>query len=66
MGGFGAWAAAYRAPELYTALVAVCGAFTRPLPKDTSLSAMLQLAKVKPKEEELNKLRELPVWLFHG
>ncbi|CAK9069310.1 unnamed protein product [Durusdinium trenchii] len=66
MGGFGAWAAASLAPTLYTALVAVCGGFTRPLPRDTSLNAMLQLAKVAPKEEDLEKLRELPVWLFHG
>ncbi|CAL1172180.1 unnamed protein product [Cladocopium goreaui] len=66
MGGFGAWAAAYLAPELYTAMVAVCGGFTKPLPRETSLSTMLQLAKVKPKGEDLDKLRDLPVWLFHG
>ncbi|CAJ1358279.1 unnamed protein product, partial [Effrenium voratum] len=56
MGGFGAWAAATLAPQLFAALVAVCGAFTRPMPPQTSLSTMLQLAKVAPKDQDLQEL----------
>ena len=59
MGGFGAWAAALAAPELFTAVVAVCGGFTKQLPRSTSLNAMLQLAKVAPKQKDVEKLRAL-------
>ncbi|CAE7721732.1 PKD2, partial [Symbiodinium necroappetens] len=66
MGAFGALAAASAAPGLFAALIGVCGGFTKPLPLDTSLNSMLQLAKVVPKEEDLSDIRELPIWLFHG
>ncbi|CAE7255339.1 PKD2, partial [Symbiodinium pilosum] len=66
MGGFGAFAAAAAAPDLFAALIAVCGGFTKPLPLDTSLNSLLQLAKVAPKKEDVSNISELPVWLFHG
>ncbi|CAE8683619.1 unnamed protein product, partial [Polarella glacialis] len=39
MGGFGAWAAAVADPELFAAVVPVCGGFAPPLPRTTGLSA---------------------------
>eukprot|EP00931_Biecheleriopsis_adriatica_P095117 TRINITY_DN68744_c0_g1_i1.p1 TRINITY_DN68744_c0_g1~~TRINITY_DN68744_c0_g1_i1.p1 ORF type:complete len:398 (-),score=78.85 TRINITY_DN68744_c0_g1_i1:22-1215(-) len=66
MGAFGAWAAAAVDPSLYAAVVAVCGGFAPPLPRETGLSAVVHRAKAPPKEEEVNRVQHLPAWLFHG
>lgn len=65
MGAFGIWAVAIIEPHLFAAVVPVCGGFSVPLPRGTVLSAVLQLAREAP-QPEVEALRHLPVWLFHG
>mmetsp|Transcript_123473 Transcript_123473/g.348957 ORF Transcript_123473/g.348957 Transcript_123473/m.348957 type:complete len:387 (-) Transcript_123473:97-1257(-) len=65
LGGFGVWAAAVADPQLFAALVPICGGFSRPLPRDTSLRDVLHLAQIRP-TLEVYRLRHLPVFLHHG
>jgi len=65
MGGHGTWYIAYRHPELFAAIVPICG-WVREFPQfrgsvpvvpGDSASVMTSLAQ---------RLRSVPIWIFHG
>jgi predicted peptidase len=65
MGGFGTWAFGYKYPEMFAALVPVCGGV-----KDRRFPAPdwhpLAVAPDNPYRETAEKIARLPVWSFHG
>jgi dienelactone hydrolase len=66
LGAFGVWAVASLRPSLFAALVPICGGFSPPVPRDNKLTALLARAKWEIQKSEVDPLRHLPVWLFHG
>ena len=71
MGAFGIWSLAAHRPHLYAALIPICGGFPNGnLPKSTTIHALKKMSTGllgdKNRLELLNRLRHLPVWLFHG
>lgn len=66
MGAFGAWAAAAAAPNIFAAIVPICGGFSAPLPKGARLLDLRKLAKATLDAAKLSPLRHMPAWLFHG
>eukprot|EP00933_Yihiella_yeosuensis_P030539 TRINITY_DN24177_c0_g1_i1.p1 TRINITY_DN24177_c0_g1~~TRINITY_DN24177_c0_g1_i1.p1 ORF type:complete len:437 (+),score=78.94 TRINITY_DN24177_c0_g1_i1:115-1425(+) len=66
LGAFGAWAAASADPELFAAIVPICGGFSPPLSKEIGLTAVLRRATHPPEKKEIKPMRETPAWLFHG
>ena len=65
MGGFGVWAVATASPDLFAALVPICGGFCPPLPGQTDVPTLVKWATVSPLPD-LGKLSHIPTWLFHG
>ncbi|BDU73335.1 carboxylesterase family protein [Mesoterricola silvestris] len=65
MGGHGTWYLAYRHPEVFAAVAPVCGWVERPNP-------LLESDPVVPPADGpafpalARKLRDVPVWIFHG
>ena len=66
MGGYGAWAFAYKYPERFAALVPICGGVQGrsgfPPPSWHPASR----APDDPYSETARALRDLPIWIFHG
>lgn len=68
MGAFGIWAAAYAQPDIFAAVVPVCGGFSKPIPRHsgTGVTKLVRTAKVAPNSREVQRVAHLPSWLFHG
>eukprot|EP00927_Polykrikos_kofoidii_P020764 TRINITY_DN19897_c0_g1_i1.p1 TRINITY_DN19897_c0_g1~~TRINITY_DN19897_c0_g1_i1.p1 ORF type:complete len:572 (-),score=95.80 TRINITY_DN19897_c0_g1_i1:32-1747(-) len=65
LGGFGVWSAAVACPELFAAVVPICGGFAPPLPRGTNMTMLRRFAKAEP-TPRLADVRRLPAWIFHG
>jgi predicted peptidase len=67
MGGYGTWELALQSPQRFAALVPVCGGITvdwtdqRP-----QMQAKSVIGAADPFAEVARRLRDVPVWIFHG
>lgn len=66
MGGYGVWDVALRAPTRFAALVPVCGAVVPPRPQRPSLFVAAVAGEADPYTAIAQRLRGVPVWIFHG
>ena len=71
MGAFGCWSVASTEPQLFAAIVPICGGFTQQLPRATTLAQMLRLPTISRNSLARQRALEIfkgivPVWLFHG
>jgi predicted peptidase len=66
MGGYGAWAFAYKFPERFAAVVPVCGGVSsrRGFPPPSWHPASRNPGD--PFTETASRIRDVPVWAFHG
>jgi predicted peptidase len=65
MGGYGVWEVALMQPQRFAALVPICGALMPP--GDEPSLYVTQLAGVAdPYATVAQKLRDVPIWIFHG
>lgn len=65
MGGYGTWETALKAPTRFAALVPICGALLPP--NDERALYVTEVAGAPdPYAALARKLREVPVWIFHG
>ena len=62
-GGNGVWNLAYRTPERFAALVAICG-WVQPTPERRE--AILPPGSGPPYPVIARRIRSLPVWIWHG
>jgi predicted peptidase len=67
MGGYGTWELALQSPQRFAALVPVCGGITVDW---TNQRPQMQVKSVigaaDPFAEAARRLRDVPVWIFHG
>lgn len=67
MGGYGTWELALQSPQRFAALAPVCGGITvdwtnqRP-----GMQAASVIGAADPFAETARRLRDVPVWIFHG
>lgn len=64
MGGYGTWSIASHHPEMFAALIPICGGIVAPrqLPElKTDLAGDFD-----PYRDTAQKIRKVPVWIFHG
>jgi predicted peptidase len=66
MGGYGAWAFGYEHPEMFAAIVPVCGGVYSRGSFAVPDWHPLAIAPDDPYAETAKKLRDVPVWAFHG
>ena len=66
LGAFGAWACLSADPRLFAAAVPICGGFAKPMDPGTSMKLLLPRAKERPAAADLDRVRDIPVWMFHG
>jgi predicted peptidase len=64
MGGYGVWDYAMRAPDRFAALVPVCGGLVHPRRPSMDVGGLAGAAD--PYKLVAQRLREVPVWIFHG
>ena len=64
MGGYGTWDYALRSPERFAALVPICGGLTHP--ERPSMNVEGIAGQADPYAAVAGKLRDIPVWIFHG
>jgi predicted peptidase len=64
MGGYGVWELALRQPGRFAALVPVCGGLLHPRRPSMAVTGLEDAAD--PHAIVAQRLREVPVWLFHG
>jgi predicted peptidase len=67
-GGYGTWSLALREPTRFAALVPVCGGITPPgsRPDLDTLFVESTHRAADPFAEAARRLRDIPVWIFHG
>jgi predicted peptidase len=65
MGGYGTWYLAYRHPELFAAVVPICG-WIEDLPGDQSRDPVVPASDGAPLEAVAGRLGRMPIWIFHG
>jgi predicted peptidase len=65
MGGYGTWEFALREPHRFAALVPVCGGIEGPERRPT-LQVTPVAGATDPFAETARRLRDVPVWIFHG
>lgn len=65
MGGYGTWDFALREPHRFAALVPVCGGIVGP-DRRPSLQVSAVAGLADPFTETARRLRDVPVWIFHG
>lgn len=66
LGAFGAWAVAAQRPQLFSAVVPICGGLAGRTDLSTSLSDVLRLTMRPPQADIVKAVRGLRAWLFHG
>jgi len=64
MGGYGTWELALREPDRFAALVPVCGGLLHP--RRPSMAVTGLDGEDDPYAAVARRLRDTPVWLFHG
>jgi predicted peptidase len=65
MGGYGVWEFAMRTPRRFAALVPICGALTR-VNDERALYVTEVAGDPDPYRTVARKLRDVPIWIFHG
>lgn len=65
MGGYGTWELALMQPQRFAALVPVCGGVTAPREERNLVVTPLQ-GEFDPPAALAQRLKRLPVWIFHG
>lgn len=65
MGGYGTWELALQQPTRFAAIAPVCGGITAPGYRPSMFAAPVAGA-ADPFAETARRLRNLPVWIFHG
>lgn len=65
MGGYGVWDMALHAPRRFAALVPVCGA-VKPVSDERALLVTAVANEADPYAVIAKRLRDTPVWIFHG
>jgi predicted peptidase len=63
MGGAGTWYVAYRHPNRFAALLAICA---RVRPSATTTDAVVPSADGEPFATLAARVKHLPIWVFHG
>jgi predicted peptidase len=63
MGGAGTWYIAYRHPNRFAALVAICA---RVRPSATTTDPVVPAADGEPFATLAARIKHLPIWIFHG
>lgn len=67
MGGYGTWEIALRQPQRFAAVIPVCGGITVDWKKDRQdMQALSVLDAIDPFAEAAHRLRDVPIWIFHG
>jgi predicted peptidase len=66
MGGYGVWDVAMRAPGRFAALAPVCGAVRQPREERDTLFVAAVANEADPYSAIAQRLRAVPVWIFHG
>ncbi|HRN62299.1 MAG TPA: alpha/beta hydrolase-fold protein [Luteimonas sp.] len=64
MGGYGVWDYALRQPDRFAALVPVCGGLVHPRRSAMAVGGLQ--GEADPYAAVAQRLRDKPVWLFHG
>lgn len=64
MGGFGTWDYALREPGRFAALVPICGGLTHPARPSMDVAGIA--GQADPYAAVAGRLRDTPVWIFHG
>lgn len=65
MGGYGTWDLALMQPRRFAALVPIC-AGVEPLPERPTLRVQAVLGEPDPFAAAARRLRDTPIWIFHG
>ncbi|WP_026010260.1 prolyl oligopeptidase family serine peptidase [Pseudoxanthomonas sp. GW2] len=66
MGGYGTWEVALLAPDRFAALVPVCAGVLAPRAVRPTLYVTPVAGEPDPHAALVQRLRHLPVWMFHG
>ena len=66
MGGYGVWDVAMQAPDRFAALAPVCGAVRQPREERDTLFVAAVARAADPYTAIAQRLRDVPVWIFHG
>ncbi len=66
MGGYGVWDVALQAPDRFAALAPVCGAVKQPREDRDTLFVAAVASEADPYAAIAQRLRHVPVWIFHG
>ena len=68
MGAFGAWSTATNAPDLFDAIISICGGYAPEMPRGTHLRQIVALSRESPPKGPLLTLRNsrIAAWIFHG
>ncbi len=66
MGGYGSWNIALADPGRFAAIVPVCGAVLAPRAVRQSLYVEAVAGEADPYTALASRLKQVPVWLFHG
>lgn len=65
MGGRGTWYLAYRNPDLFAAVIPICGWVT-PLPFDRRFDPVVPVNSGPALPALARRLQRVPIWIFHG
>lgn len=67
LGGAGVWTLAGRHPDLFAAIVPICGAVPRDEPPTSPFPDLMDPDdQAEPYAQFAKRLRHLPTWIFHG
>lgn len=66
MGGYGTWELALMQPQRFAALVPVCAAIKAPRDERPGLLVDQVAGEADPYTAVVTRLREVPIWMFHG
>jgi predicted peptidase len=65
MGGHGTWYVAYRHPELFAAIIPICG-WVREFPQFRGSVAVVPADSAAVMPNLIQRLGKVPIWIFHG
>jgi predicted peptidase len=65
MGGHGTWYVAYRHPELFAAIVPICG-WVREFPQFRGSVPVVPVDSASVMTTLAQRLGKVPIWIFHG